>query len=308
MPSISKNILRTLYGSIPYKNKVFKLMKTIGWRPAPKIYRHLHFIGVFTIQVEKTKYFKMMHYGNALENELFWAGIEGFREYVSLLIWIELSKTAQCVFDIGANTGVYSLVTKTVNPKATVYAFEPISRIHEKLELNSQLNEFEVTCVQKAVSNKDAREIIYDLPTEHAYSASLNRSFLSDDDLIAVPIDSIKLDSFVEENQISQLNLIKIDVESYEPEVIEGFQGFINIYTPVILVEVLTHESADKLNTLLLGANYQYFNIDDANRKIRRSRQIEKSDDFNYLLCPDNKVEELVNNPALSKFSINRTS
>jgi len=279
-------------------------MKGMGWRPAPGIYRHLHFVGTFSIQIGQKKHFKMMHYGNALENQLFWSGIEGFREHVSLLIWIELSNTAQCVFDIGANTGVYSLVTKAVNPRSTVYAFEPVSRIHQKLEHNNRLNGYDITCIQKAVSNKDGKDIIYDLPTDHVYSASLNSKFLPDTELIPVPIDSIKLDSFVVQNQINQLNLIKIDVESYEPEVIEGFLGFVNRYTPVILVEVLSHESAEKLRTLLSATNYQYFNIDDSNRQIRRTREIEISDDFNYLLCLEHQVQQLVNSPTLSKFFI----
>ncbi len=304
MPEVVRTLIRSIYRYLPYKTQVFDFVKAVGLRPSPKIYRHLYFSGAFSVQIGSRNSFKMLHYGNALENELYWGGIEGFREFVSLLIWIEMSKTAQCVFDVGANTGVYSLVTKSVNPDAMVYAFEPILRIHKKLKRNSLLNNCDINCVQKAVSNKDGKETIYDVSTDHAYSASLNSEFLPDEDLIAVQIDTIKLDSFIVENQITQLNLIKIDVESYEPEVIEGFQSFINEYSPAILVEVLSRESAEKLKILLADTRYQYFNIDDLNRKIRRTGEIEVSDDFNYLLCLEDQVKDLINSPALSQFFI----
>ena len=45
------------------------------------------------------------------------------------------------IFDIGANTGIFALVSGAANPKARIFAFEPVSRVFEKLKGNVALNE-----------------------------------------------------------------------------------------------------------------------------------------------------------------------
>ena len=56
-------------------------------------------------------------------------------EKVSLQLWEELCKESEVIFDVGSNTGVYSLLAKSSNPKSKVYAFEPIKRISALLNL-----------------------------------------------------------------------------------------------------------------------------------------------------------------------------
>ena len=76
--------------------------------------------------------------------------------------------------DIGANTGVYSLVTKTLNPNAKVIAFEPIQRTFEKLVYNNFINNYDIICEQTALSDKDGQGYIYDPDTVHNNLATLN--------------------------------------------------------------------------------------------------------------------------------------
>ena len=52
----------------------------------------------------------MNHFGLELENELFWAGLEGGWEKTSMSLWIKLVKASVVVLDIGANTGLNALV------------------------------------------------------------------------------------------------------------------------------------------------------------------------------------------------------
>ena len=71
----------------------------------------------------------MRHYGFQLENEIFWSGLTNGWEKISTRLWIELSKNSKVIFDIGANTGIYSLVSKSINPTSQVFAFEPVKRV-----------------------------------------------------------------------------------------------------------------------------------------------------------------------------------
>src|SRR5436305_6739082 len=122
-----------MYRALPLKREVFSLVRKFA-SPPEKVYRHLHFEGPFTVHWGRNK-FRMVHYGYQLENALFWEPKGGW-ERESLRIWSELCTQADCIVDIGANTGVFALLAKTINPKARVIAFEPVARVFQKLVKN----------------------------------------------------------------------------------------------------------------------------------------------------------------------------
>lgn len=68
-----------------------------------------------------------------IANKLYYCGLKGY-EYETIKIWIELVKKSEVIFDIGAYTGLYSLIAALINNKARVFAFEPIEincTVHE---------------------------------------------------------------------------------------------------------------------------------------------------------------------------------
>jgi FkbM family methyltransferase len=56
---------------------------------------------------------------------------------------------------------------------------------------------------------------------------------------IETKISTITLDSFIEINQLQKIYLLKIDVESHEVEVLQGFERYIKQFKPSILIEIL---------------------------------------------------------------------
>eukprot|EP01041_Mallomonas_annulata_P041185 gene41185-65209_t len=140
-------------------------------------------------------------------------------------LWIKLSLNSDVILDIGANTGIFSLVSKAVNPEAKVFGLEPIHRIHEKYKKNAELNNFKIVCEELALSNEDKMGVIYDIPDEMAYSCSLNENVLNPNlNPFATEVEIKTLDTYIEQNNIQKIDLIKIDVETFEPQVLEGFQ------------------------------------------------------------------------------------
>ena len=131
-----KFLLKKIYEFIPFKKYIFLIVKKI-YSPPEFIYKHLYFKSIFKVIINKNTNFKIKHYGFFLENEIFWKGIFNSYEKNSLIIWAKLSETSNSIFDIGANTGIYSLLSKSINPNSKVYAFEPINRIFDKLEINN---------------------------------------------------------------------------------------------------------------------------------------------------------------------------
>lgn len=287
-----RTTLKSIYKFIPLKKELYSLIKKI-YKPKKNLYQHLHFTGNIIVKVDDLKSFRIRHHGYEVENEIFWNGIYGGWEKHSLRIWKELCATAETIFDIGANTGVYALLAQTVKPNSNVYAFEPVERVFKKLEYNVNLNGFDIKCIKKAVSNFDGKATIYDSDSEHIYSVTVNKNTNPQSEKpVPVEIETIKLDSFIKQEGITSIDLMKIDVETHEVEVLEGFREYIHTFQPSMLIEVLNEEVASGIQELIDGIDYVFFNIDE-NTGIRMVPKLSKSDYYNFLICKRDIAEKL---------------
>ena len=279
-----KQLLKSFYHAIPFKKEFFTVVKKVV-KPRESVYKHLPFKGVFRVDVGGGKSFLLNHYGYMIENEIFWRGLKDGWEKESIGLWLKLCVRSEYIMDLGANTGVYSVIAKAVNPLSKVYAFEPVQRVFEKLKQNVSINSYDVICVDKAVSNYDGKAIIYDTNTEHILSVTVNFNYLDPSVKVQeVEIETLTLNKFVRENKIPRVDLMKIDVETHEPEVLEGFSDYLKEFHPAMLIEILNNEIGAKVEKLTEGMGYLYFNIDE-NKGVHQTNHIVKSDYYNYLLC-----------------------
>ena len=162
-------------------------------------------------------------------------------ENTNRLLWDNLIKPEMTVFDIGANWGVYSVAAKRLLGKeGCLVSFEPNKNEYSKLEKNLSLNEGgepEVTLVNSAVGDSDGVTTFYMPPKFKGAYGSLGRPKI-DENCDAVEVDILKLDSYVEKNNVSKLDVIKIDVEGAEIKVLTGAVETLKKFSPVILMEV----------------------------------------------------------------------
>ena len=283
--SMKKTII-SFYKKFPLKKEFCFLLKKI-LIPSKKIYTNLYFEGVFDVHIDKEKKFKLKnHEYFYIEKCIFWTGIYGEWEKYSLKIWSNLSQHSEYIFDVGSNTGVYSLLAKCINPSSKVYAFEPVERIYVKLNDNILLNNYDIHTSNNAVSNKNGESIFYDHDTIHTTTASLEKKDIGENNssIIAKKIHLTTLDTFIEKNSIPRVDLIKIDVETFEVEVIEGFLKNLNEFKPTLLIEVLNEQIASGLSKLISNLDYEIYNICETDG-LRKVEKITKSSDFNYLIC-----------------------
>ena len=237
----------------------------------------------------------MHHFGHLVENEIFWGGLyENAWEAMSLKYWTLLCKDANCIFDAGANTGIYSLVAREVNQDASVIAFEPLKRIFAMLQKNKELNSFEIMCVEKALSNADGDAIIYDdFSSDHSYDATVGVNLrLENSKVVGGAITTIKLETFINEQKIKKIDLIKIDVEKHEPELLEGFGKYLALFAPTMLIEILSDDIAVRIQNLIKDIPYVYFNINESSG-LRRVENLSKSDGYNFLICKIEVAQKL---------------
>lgn len=288
-----KKIIKHIYTLIPFKVKIFSIVKNIVDLPE-YVYKHLHFKGEISIKIDDHKSFRMLANGYVEENQLFWGGIENGWEKTSMSLWRKICSHSEIVLDIGANTGVYSLLSKTINPNCKVFAFEPIESTITQLEYNIEINKYDITVLPYALSNYKGEASVFLRENEDfAYSVTVNKSLLSPNTKQKeIKIKTDTLENFISKNNIKKIDLVKLDVETHEPEVIEGMGHYFELYKPDFLIEIWDKESAEKLNKMFKGKGYLYFDIDDKNGKFKKVDTISISSFWNYLICkPETAVK-----------------
>lgn len=287
-----KRLLKKIYSFLPFKKPVFSLLKRT-FKPSQRLYQHLHFKGFFKVEAAPGRSFEIYHHGAIEENEIFWNGLLGGWEKKTISLWVQLAPHSDVILDIGANTGIYTLVAQTLNPAAEVHCFEPIPGVVRLLERNIHRNHFPSRIHPIGLSNYTGEAKIYLAKgTDFAYSVTVNKNFLQQEaDELTIAVKT--LSDVIEEERIDRIGLMKIDVESHEAEVLEGMGHYLKAFRPTIFIEVLDEEMGRKLTAIFAGMNYLYFNINDETGTIRQTEVITKSDYWNYLLCRESVARDL---------------
>ena len=140
-------------------------------------------------------------------------------------------------FDVGAHEGTDSIPLAKSNPDALFYAFEPNPHMvaHLKKETKDLSN---YIIIEKAVSDFNGKSnfnICKLGPTgvssllEFSKTARTNWRgfFLSVDEKIEV--DVIRLDSFIEENNISSIEYLHVDTQGSDLKVLNGLGKYLSI-------------------------------------------------------------------------------
>lgn len=160
--------------------------------------------------------------------------------------WIDQYLHPEDLFlDIGANIGYFSVYAAKIK-KAKVISFEPskreLARFYENIALN-QLNNIvvfpfalgnEITKVKLNLAN-------FQNPGKNSIINSHSSDFTSDE-----TIDIFTLKDLVSTHQISQIKLVKIDVEGYEYQVLMGLSSVMAyLNQAVFIVEITTYLDKD---------------------------------------------------------------
>ena len=116
------------------------------------------------------------------------------------------------VFDIGANAGEFAFVSARYS--ARTFCFEPDPIVYDCLQQNTASLD-DVYLSDHVVWHEDG-EIEFGSAPERADSSV----FMSSDKSITK--ETIRLDTFCQQNNITSIDLLKCDAEGAEPEVLQG--------------------------------------------------------------------------------------
>jgi FkbM family methyltransferase len=154
-----------------------------------------------------------------------------------------LVRHGDVVFDIGANVGAHTLVlARCVGQHGKVYAFEPadfaFKKLRRNLDLNPTLQErtfLHQILLSESLSDQPERQIYASWPLygERSVHPKHRGRLVSAE---GACVDT--LDEFVRRQQISRLDLVKMDVDGNELPVLRGGEETIRRFWPTLVMEL----------------------------------------------------------------------
>jgi amino acid adenylation domain-containing protein/FkbM family methyltransferase len=197
----------------------------------------------------------VVHQNNSETDHLY---REIFEEEGYLRHGIELPEAA-CVFDVGANIGMFTLFVGERCPQASVYAFEPIKEVYESLRLNAELyGEQRVKVFNYGLDEREKIETFTFYPRQSVmsgiselsnaayemevvktsllhqteYGSPVDMALMEDtDDLVRESFAEQKqqcllrrLSDVIREQNVKRIDLLKVDVQRAEMNVLRGIE------------------------------------------------------------------------------------
>ncbi|MFA5879704.1 MAG: FkbM family methyltransferase [Candidatus Margulisiibacteriota bacterium] len=156
-------------------------------------------------------------------------------------------------YDIGANTGYYGILAACLDKqKITTYSFEPIMEFANCIKESAKINHLDnINIFNIALGNENITKEIQLAGS----GSSLNPKFNDNEKLPKQKITVKKLDDIIKINNINHPDFIKIDVEGYEYEVLQGSLDTIKKSLPILFIEIAY--SLKNLNRNFINQNYK---------------------------------------------------
>lgn len=146
--------------------------------------------------------------------------------YISLLKNIDTPLT---IFDVGCNKGFYTeYLLNTIGKNHNLYLFDPSERFYnivsEKFKTFDNIHIKNVGISDLNEQDINFYELISDNDNVEGMSSLNNRNVFSRYDYSVNKINTINLDTFITEQNIDNIDFIKIDTEGQELKILNGLK------------------------------------------------------------------------------------
>lgn len=197
--------------------------------------RNLDFKTEKIIQVNNYK-MKIIPNDKGISSELMIYG--NHEPLTTQIISDELIEGMNCL-DIGSNIGYYALLeSKKVGPTGIVWAIEPSPENFFILTENIKLLDYDnVKAFNFAIGDVNG-EIEFIISKKSNWSKVKEENDLVEEGDRIIKVTLRTLDSFVLENNLKNIDLLRMDVEGYENKIITGGLEFLKKFKPIIMIEI----------------------------------------------------------------------
>lgn len=149
-------------------------------------------------------------------------------------------RAGDVVLDVGANVGWHSIAFgRLVGPSGAVVAFEPNPSVRQRLLFNRALNRLSWLRVMEAALSDRAGDVVFHGPAAEDATSGDGHIIANPDSAgqDAVRVAAKRLDDLWADLGLSRLDFIKIDIEGWEWNALEGGRRVIAEYRPTIVFE-----------------------------------------------------------------------
>ena len=189
-------------------------------------------------------------------------------ENKSLNLWYDITRGDGFCIDIGAHTGIYSVIGSLNKELSLTISIEPhflnFARLLDNLKINSLSAK---NCYMAAASNQNGTM---------KFEASINTYHTSGgkiSDKGNMSVNTVMIDNI---NFSKNVIAMKIDTEGYEYKVLEGAKKIIQNHKPEIIFEI-NRESLNSSINLLKKFGYKFYFIDEENKSFFQINEFEDS-------------------------------
>ncbi|MEX0812845.1 MAG: FkbM family methyltransferase [Chitinophagales bacterium] len=230
---------------------------------------------------------------------LFYDGVENY-EFTPIIA--SLIKKSKVFMDIGANIGLFSVLSAKLNHNIQAYAFEPSrGALHylNKNVISNKLNN--VNVIGKAVADIDGELEFHDVinpkyPWLKHYlngSNSLQNKY-GKERTESYKVPTTTLAKVVEDYNIQQIDLIKLDTEFTEHIILKNSLGVLKKFRPILISEIYTEIEKEVQLIIDELEDYNCYHIDNNHLyEINNLYKIDSNDERNFIFCPNEKVNLL---------------
>jgi FkbM family methyltransferase len=174
-----------------------------------------------------------------------WPSLSGEKQFIDNCVKTDKAIT---VFDVGANVGSYSTEIKNACPNAIIYAFEPHPKSFSKLSalFSHTKHERDMAINVGLGREKDIAKLFdyqyYEGEGDGSEHASLYSEVFQDLQSSVCEVNINTIDSFCAENNITQIELLKMDTEGNEFAILEGAKRMLSEHR----IKVIHFEFGDR--------------------------------------------------------------
>lgn len=239
-----------------------KLRRSLGWQDALRTYYNLRISKTDRLSLNFLVHPFRLRIGNR-------ADMETFNEVLLRKAYnINISFTPKTIIDAGANIGLTSIYYASKYPETHIISIEPAAHNFQLLKENTR-NYKNITCIQAALWNEETMLQLTD-PGRGDNSLQVTAGDCNAD------TPAVTINNLIKQHRISQIDILKIDIEGAELQVFSNNYELWLPITRVLIIEVHDKNTPGAaravLNTIAKynftqhkqGANFLFINNDIA--------------------------------------------
>lgn len=218
--------------------------KTATLADLPKLKQQFPAFGIMPCKAAGIEFVMFHAHDDVVVWEYIWRGEDGY-ETDLVNTWVKWCARPGTILDIGAYSGLMSILAARANSQNKVHLFEPMERIIERANINVKINGLGQKIIRHAVAASDTTERVKinlyrgedALGTGSSIHAKEGKTSFGFKEIQAVSIDTYLPD-------VSP-HTIKVDVEGHEMSTLRGMENTIRRANPNMIIEVWEHNRTD---------------------------------------------------------------